>query len=255
MVDHKPPHAIVVGIDGSAAARSAAVWAAGEAADRDLPLKLVYVIHPTGDPDDPPDPLATASRALDDARQAVQDAAGVYAETESLHGNPLATLIELSHSAAMVAVGSVGVAHTCHRAGSTAAALAGSAVCPVAVIRSPDIHQRTGSIVAEVDTSPDNRTVLGWAMAEAKLRHAPLRVVTSDDTARHRLDDWTRRHPDAPVADVTRADDVARYLAACLAEEAESIQLFVSGTRDRRSLGWAGGAGGCSVLTVGGASR
>ena len=224
---------------------------AGEAADRGLPLKLVCVIHPDGGPDDPPDPLAAASLALADARQAAQTAADVHVETESLQGNPLAILIEMSHSAAMIAVGAVGVAHTCHRAGSTAAALAGSAGCPVAVIRSLDTRQRTGPIVAEVDASPDNRAVLAWAMTEAKLRDVPLRVITSDERVRHRIDDWARRHPDVPVADVTAADDVAGFLAA----NAASIQLFVSGTRDRRSLGWAGGVSGCSVLTVGGTSR
>lgn len=249
MGDRRSSHAVVVGIDGSPAARNAAIWAAGEAADRKLPLQLVYVIG--GDPSVPSDPEAAASSALSDALEAVQTTAvEVAVETAVRHGNPLATLIELSHSAAMVAVGSAGVAHTCHRAGSTAAALAGSAGCPVAVIRSPDSYQRTGPIVAEVDASPDNRTVLGWAMAEAKLRHAPLRVVTSDDRVRRRLDDWLKRHPDLSVDAVT-AGDVDGYLGT----HAGSIQLLVSGTRDRRSLGWAGGTGGCSVLTVGGAPR
>src|SRR5699024_1504828 len=141
MRDQKSPHPVVVGVDGSPAARSAAVWAAAEAAHRNLPLKLVYVIHSAGDPADPPDPLTAASSALADARDAVRTTAGVQAETESLRGNPLAVLIELSRSAAMVAVGSVGMAHSCHRAGSTAAALAGSADCPVAVIRNPDSAQ------------------------------------------------------------------------------------------------------------------
>lgn len=254
MGDRKSTHAVVVGIDGSPAACSAAVWAAREAADRNLPLHLVYVIHAASDPADPPDAQAAASSALSQARRAVQDSTGVRAEIESVRGNPLATLIDRSHSAAMVAVGSVGVAHTCHRAGSTAAALAGSAGCPVAVIRSPDTHRDGGAIVAEVDASPDNRTVLGWAMAEVKLRHAPLRMVTSDEQVRRRLQDWAQRHPDLPIESIT-AGDVADYLAGCLTEEAESVQLFVSGTRDRRSLGWAGGTCGCSVLTVGGAPR
>jgi nucleotide-binding universal stress UspA family protein len=254
MGDRKSTRAVVVGIDGSPAAHAAAIWVAGEAADRNLPLKLVYVIHSAGDPADPADPLAAAASALSQARQAVQAIGGVQVETVSLQGNPLATLIELSHSAAIIAVGSAGVAHTCHHAGSTAAALAGSAGCPVAVIRSPDTGQHTGPIVAEVDASPDNRAVLGWALAEAKLRHAPLRVVASDDRVRGRLDEWARRHPSLLVEAVV-ADDVDGYLSACLAEEADTIQLFISGTSDRRRLGWAGGTGGCSVLTVGGAPR
>lgn len=46
MYDVQPSPAVVVGVDGSPAASSAAVWAVDEASSRDLPLKLVYVIHP-----------------------------------------------------------------------------------------------------------------------------------------------------------------------------------------------------------------
>lgn len=252
---HSTP-AIVVGVDGSPAARSAAVWAAGEAVGRNLPLKLVHVIHAAGDPADPPDPEAAARHALADARHAIEavvpQSTAVPIETETLHGNPLATLIGLSRSAAMVSVGSVGVSHTCHRAGSTAAALAGSAGCPVAVIRGSDFGQRAGYIVAEVDASPDNGPVLEWAMAEAELRGAPLRVVAPGAEVRDRIDHCAQRHPGVPVDVVTGVADVATYLTDCLAAEPHSIQLFVSGTRDHRSLGWAEDTGGCSVLTVGG---
>lgn len=268
---HSPP-SIVVGIDGSPAASDAAVWAAGEAASKNVPLKLVYVIHAAGHPVSAG--AATAARsALAGARRAVETAAPSVAlsvplpvplriETEVLHGNPLATLIDLSRSAALGSVGSTGVAHTCHRAGSTAAALAGSAGCPVAVIHSTDVGQRVGLIVAEVDASPDNSAVLGWAMAEAKLRGAALRVLTparpggtaTGSPARARLvrliDHWAQRYPDVKVDLVTVPG--ADYLADYLADNVESIQLFVSGTRDRRSLGWADNTGGCSVLTVGG---
>ncbi|MEO8814496.1 MAG: universal stress protein [Mycobacterium sp.] len=268
MHDVRSTPSIVVGIDGSPAASDAAVWAAGEAASKNVPLKLVYVIHAAGHPES--DGAATAARsALAGARRAVEAAAPsavlpvpLRIETEVLHGNPLATLIDLSRSAALVSVGSTGVAHTCHRAGSTAAALAGSAGCPVAVIHNTDVGQRAGLIVAEVDASPDNSAVLGWAMAEAKLRGATLRVLTparpggtaTGSPARARLvrliDHWAQRYPDVEVdlATVPGTD----YLADYLADNVESIQLFVSGTRDRRSLGWADNTGGCSVLTVGG---
>lgn len=184
-------------------------------------------------------------------------------ETEVLRGNPLATLIDLSRSAAMVSVGAIGVAHTCHHAGSTAAALAGCADCPVAVIHPPaagrqDFHRRTGRIVAEVDGSPENVAVLGLAMAEASLRDAALQVITAlpPEHLEHRISHWAAHYPDVRVEVISRLgdgsrDDITRYLV----EHAESIQLFVSGVRDRRSLGFPGDAGGCSVLTVGGGRR
>lgn len=276
---HSAP-TVVVGVDGSQAAAAAAVWAVAEAAARDIPLKLLYVVHradllgrPGEDVGSEADQLAAARTALADARHAAE-ATGtpVKIETEVVRGNPLATLIDRSRSAAMLCVGAVGMAHACHRAGSTAAALAGSARCPVAVIHHPDSlrPENTGHIVAEVDAFPgswpDNNAVLGWAMAEARLRRAPLRVITlydsqpdgtADDSSApdqltHRIGHWTRQYPDVAVESVAVHGDVAGYLADWLAQEAASIQLFVSGTRDRRSLGWADNAGGCSVLTVGG---
>lgn len=269
-----PP--VVVGVDGSPAALGAAVWAAREAAGRDVPLRLVHVIYTACHAEhSDTDQLAAAHAALSQARHAVESsAATVRVETEVLWGNPLAVLIELSRSATMVCVGSVGVEQACHRAGSTAAALAGSAGCPVAVIRRGEAGPAaprpsdTGYIVAEVDACPgdwpDNNAVLGWAMAEAKLRGAPLKAITAceagaarDDAAaqaalNRRITHWARRYPEVPIEAVVVPDGITQYLAGCLVEQADSIQLFVSGTRDRRSLGWPGDAGGCSVLTVSG---
>lgn len=257
MPDVHPSPAVIVGVDGSAAASSAAVWAVDEAASRNLPLKLVYVIHQGGAETDPAaDTLARD--ALAGARRAVEAAAGTRAvrvETEVLRGNPLATLIELSRSAAMLSVGAMGLAHTCHRAGSTAAALAGSARCPVAVIHPPapdrqEISRHADCIVAEVDAAPENMAVLGWAMAEAGLRGAPLRVITAlpPELIAHRIAHWTQRYPQVRVESVSMVDDAARYLV----EHARSIGLFVSSVRDRRSLALTGDADSCSVLTVGG---
>jgi nucleotide-binding universal stress UspA family protein len=266
MRDFHSARTVVVGIDGSRAALDAAVWAIDEAAGRDIPLKLVYVIYRadlpgtgvscgTGE-------LTAARATLADARRAVETAAEligkpVKIETEVLRGNPLATLIELSRSAAMMCVGSIGIGCACHRAGSTAAALAGSARCPVAVIRRPDAVRSAappagaGCIVAEVDTSPDNNAVLQWAMAEAKLREAPLRVIASSAVQAQlsrRIDRWAELYPDVAVESVMVHGDVAEYLSC----DAEPVQLFISGNRDRRSLGWPDDARGCSVLTVGG---
>ncbi len=47
MLERTPAACIVVGIDGSPAAVEAALWAIDEAVERDIPLRLVYVIDST----------------------------------------------------------------------------------------------------------------------------------------------------------------------------------------------------------------
>jgi nucleotide-binding universal stress UspA family protein len=132
--------AVVVGVDGSRAAIHAALWALDEAVSRDIPLRLVYVIDPLQTSGGAPDyGLAAARAALYGAYRAV-DATGepVKIETEVLWGRPLTKLMQESRTAAMICVGSIGLNHACRGQGSVAATLAGSALCPVAVInRSP----------------------------------------------------------------------------------------------------------------------
>ncbi len=133
----KPGPAVVVGVDGSRAAVHAAVWAVDEAASRDIPLRLVCVV-------DPMQPAgssvldvrqAAARSALYDAYRAVE-ATGtpVKVETEILWGKPLNKLMAESRSATMICVGSMGINHARCGKGSVAGALAGAALCPVAVI-------------------------------------------------------------------------------------------------------------------------
>ena len=67
----------------------------------------------------------------------------VKIETEIAEGPSLGSLIRASASAAMVCVGAVGLRHfQAGRMGSTAAALAISARCPVAIIRGH--HEQPG---------------------------------------------------------------------------------------------------------------
>ncbi|AEJ48079.1 hypothetical protein CCDC5079_2889 [Mycobacterium tuberculosis CCDC5079] len=132
MSDPRPARAVVVGIDGSRAATHAALWAVDEAVNRDIPLRLVYVIDPSqlsaaGEGGG----QSAARAALHDASRKVE-ATGqpVKIETEVLCGRPLTKLMQESRSAAMLCVGSVGLDHVRGRRGSVAATLAGSALCP-----------------------------------------------------------------------------------------------------------------------------
>lgn len=227
---------IVVGIDGSPAARDAAVWAVDEAVSRDIPLRLVCVIDPADRQ------LATARRALSDAQRAVESTGEpVKIETEVAHGAALTELRRLSRSAALVCVGSLGAEHARHGAGSVATTLASAAHCPVAVVQhSPSpLSGEVGSIVADARSAePD--AVLEHAFEEARLREAPLAVVTAcraevrdgngdrscpvHAQLARRLASWVRRYPDVQVHTVAAPGTVPAYLAA----HTESIQLVVS---------------------------
>lgn len=96
--------AIVVGVDGSAAASRAAVWAIDEAISRDIPLRLVAV------PEQDPDSGSDTGAASGEARSALQAAAAavradgrpVRVQTDVVTGAPTLVLLEASRTAAMI---------------------------------------------------------------------------------------------------------------------------------------------------------
>ncbi|TGD87944.1 universal stress protein [Mycolicibacterium sp. CH28] len=277
------PPSIIVGVDGSRGAVRAALWAIDEAVSRDIPVRLVSAIEPTGsDPVDPQDEarqLASAELAVRYAANAIEATERpVKVEIEVLHGNPIATLVAASGSAAMICVGAVGLKHFDHnRVGSTATALVSSAHCPVAIVRGSDraAGHEPGWIVVELDESPDSAAVLQVGVAEARLRGAPLRVLSSwqsrytDVHDSHavadgnrmvraqldrRLAHWKHRYPDLDARPVAVHGSVLNYLA----KHGEDIQLVVAGARNAESLeellGPTGSAAlhntDCSVLVV-----
>jgi nucleotide-binding universal stress UspA family protein len=238
---------VVVGIDGSQAAIQAAEWAVDEAVSREIPLRLVEVIPEQVEPA----PLASVGNvrmeleygetALRIATAAVE-ATGkpVKVETAILQGNPAATLIAESRDAEMICVGSVGIGRFARALlGSTAAELAEAAHCPVAIVRTRQSQPKPDSalIVVAINDSPDNDDVVEHAMAEAKLRHAPvlaLGVLRKDSgnmpsaELNQRVQFWGRRHPGVKIyAGATRAD-IADFLAVM----DRTIQLAVISSTD-----------------------
>ena len=146
----------------------------GHREDGRVPLRLLYAVEQGGTKE-------TAETTVRQALTAIA-AAGkpVKIETEVVHGPAVGSLIRASASAAMVCVGAVGLRHfQPGRVGSTAAALATSARCPVAIIRGRDDRRRRPAegITVEVDGSPDNGVLLGAAIEEALLRNAALQAV------------------------------------------------------------------------------
>ena len=234
---------VVVGVDGSKAAGDAVWWAVDEAVSRDLPLRLVSVVESSHEAGAEVDAggHAAARSVLREARRAVE-ATGepVMVETEILTGRPLVVLIEESRTAAMICVGALGLDHAHHGVGSLAAAVAASALCPVAVIRRapgrPADHP-----VSRVVVEADSAALLRCAFDEARLRHVPLRAISMAAAApddadgermaqaelSRRIAPWMRLYPDVPVESVVVRGTVGEYLAA----DGESDQLFVTDSR------------------------
>lgn len=259
MQDSASSPCVIVGIDGSQAALGAALWAVEESVSRDVPLRLLYAIEPPNGatPRDEAHALATAENAIRSAFAAVESTAKpVKIEVEILQARATRALLDASRSAVLICVGSRGLNHiTQGRIGSTAAALAESALCPVAIIRGHDPHRRKpGWVVAEVSGSSASTGVLRRGFDEACLRGAPLRVVTtwqSRFTDAHdsqavaernrlaqtqldrRLAVWKKRCPDLDVQAVAVHGSTLDYLA----RNAGSIQLVVAGRERERGVG------------------
>lgn len=253
--------AIVVGIDGSTAALRAAVWAVDEAVSRDIPLRLVHAF----DVDDSREPHAAES-AVRHVIAAVEATGGpVKIETDFIRGHPVSTLARASRAAAMLCVGAVGSDHfEPERVGSTAATVAASAHCPVAVVHGHGRPTRThlGWVVAEADKAPDNGVVLGAAVEEARLRNAPLRVITrwqspsssqcaiaeGDRRIRarlaRRLAPWRRRYPDLQIESIAVHGSILEYLA----KNAADMQLLVVGARDPHRVSELCGPAGYAAI-------
>jgi nucleotide-binding universal stress UspA family protein len=161
---------VVVGIDGSSSAVHAAEWAVAEAVSRDVTLRLIHVIQSTS-----PDihlEIGDAEAALRAAHTAVsQTGQPVKIETAVVRGPVAATLVAESVDAAMISVGSTGIGHRASKfVGATASAVADSARCQVAIIRTPDDAARSGAedVAVVVDDPSDLDVILQVALAEAR---------------------------------------------------------------------------------------
>ncbi len=278
MNDTQSLPSIVVGIDGSPASISAALWAIDEAVSREIPLRLVHVI--------PPVPAGANLVAVTDdsleveygdavlriASEAVT-ATGkpVKVETALLRGDAGAALIAESRDADMVCVGSAGIGRFSRALlGSTAADLAEGAHCAIAIIRAHHDHSRTRSnwIVVPIDFSRDNDTVVEHAMEEAQRRHAAVLALgvwhehgrqTSCDELDRRVQTWRARYPALRIYTVATRTGIAGLLA----DNEARIQLAVIGRGDAREVAQLVGPHShpvlghveCSVLVIGSPQR
>ncbi|MFJ6671208.1 universal stress protein [Actinosynnema sp. NPDC091369] len=267
---------IVVGVDGSASALTAAEWAALEAVRHRVPLHLVHAyLLPAGGY---PEVLMTGPEVreafeqqgrqwLDEAATAARAAApGVEVDTSIVVARPAAALISASRVARLVVLGSRGLGgFTGLLVGSVAVALAARGKSPVVVVRE-EIRQ-DGPVVVGVDGSPTSEEAIAFAFAEASLAGAPLTAVIAwtdflVDSAFHsrftvdwaqvedeqlrllseRLAGWQEKYPDVSVERVVVHDRPVRALL----NAAKDARLLVVGSH---------GMGGFTGMLLGSTSQ
>src|SRR3954462_7872694 len=97
-----PSPSVVVGIDGSHSALSAALWAVDEAVERDIPLRLISAIEPRGEltAEAAAGDLSAAETAVRMALMAVESTGKpVKVEVEMLQGSPTEVLLQAGRAA------------------------------------------------------------------------------------------------------------------------------------------------------------
>jgi nucleotide-binding universal stress UspA family protein len=164
-----------VGVDDSASARHAAEWAAELASVRRAALHLLHVVPDGSDDGDADRPWL---RELCDAAERT----GVdRVDSRVVAGSAAEQLVERSHDAGMIVVGSYGEgSRSGMLAGSAALALVEEAACPVAVVRgsAPSLPPpRRGPVVVGTDAVAEDDPALRLGAALAVALGARLSVV------------------------------------------------------------------------------
>ncbi|MEV1292694.1 universal stress protein [Pseudonocardia sp. NPDC049635] len=274
-VDGQGVPAVVVGVDGSESALGAVRWAAGEAARRSAPLRLVGVLEwsayrppaaagvlPDGDRDVLLEHLRKElTGAAAQARALVPELTVTY---DILIGSPKRALLQEAGTAALLVLGSRGRGgFTGLLAGSVSMALSAAAPCPVVVVRGKGVPD--GPVVVGVDGSPESARALRFAVESAARLGAPVLAVRAwshdridpyvlelvqwdgvEDDERRQLENSVlparQARPDVPITtELVRGHPAQALLAA-----GERAQLLVVGSR---------GNGGVTGLLLGSISR
>ncbi len=272
------PLGIVVATDGSPEARVAVDWAARDAAMRNVPLTLAYVLPGAVLQSwiQAPLPAEYFEDEKDAAQQILRDTLSVVERAthgvelpcinqKILSGQPVAALTDLTKDADMIVVGRRGMGKVGRvLLGSVSSGLVQHARCPVAVIHDEDPlipHPAQAPVVVGIDGSPASEHATSIAFDEASRRGVGLVAVHTWSDAGYALPEegWTEiqpeedmllaerlagyreRYPDVSVRRVLRPDRPAHVLL----DEGDRAQLLVVGSHGR------GGFAGMLLGSVG----
>lgn len=181
---------IIVGIDDSASAAAAVVWAAKDAESRGLPLRIVHVVPPIVVPSAPwpelPAPASFAVYEEDRRREIVETAYKLALEATSAHRAPhtttavfngpiVPTLVDLSAEADLMVVGCLGESAVPRALlGSISSGVVHRARCPVAVVHGEHTPAPDAPVVVGIDGSAASELATSIAFDEASRRNAEL---------------------------------------------------------------------------------
>ncbi|RSM85199.1 universal stress protein [Kibdelosporangium aridum] len=183
---------VVVGFDGSIPARLAVYWAAREAANRRVPLRLIYVMRwPLIELADLECPMRTLDghSLYDAARMAVavavqhtsEVAPGIEISSDVLTGDPIEVIAEQARGAGLLVLGTSGQTGLDGvLVGASSAELARVAECPVVIVRANSrmpMHGPGRRVVVGVDGSPASTRALWFAFDFAARHDAELVAV------------------------------------------------------------------------------
>jgi nucleotide-binding universal stress UspA family protein len=229
---------VVVGVDGSEAARGAVQWAAEEAVRHGRRLKIMHALGL-------PQRSAWSVDAASVVREAAELARGwqptLEVDTALGVGAAGPMLADESRSAPLVVIGCRGPSPlTGMVLGSASSHLAFYATGPVLIVHhaerwaGPDrpLPER-GPVVVGLDASPSAHRALGLAFEEAAARRAPLRVLDSaTPDLSSELTRWQTRVPGVAVEVSVRRD----HAEAALADASHSAIMLVLGAHGRDPL-------------------
>lgn len=261
--------AIVVGVDGSDVSKGAVSYAAKTAVGHGVGLHIVmsYSIPSALFAEGITPPQQLLEQFEKEAEPVVQEAMKIAREVAPevqisgavAEGNPAQLLIEYSHEAKMIVLGSRGLgAFKGVVLGSVSSHVASHAYCPVIVTKADTQEpvNPNGPIVVGVDGSDNSKKATEWAFAEAQARGtsvlavhtwmdpevqaAAAGVILSDedmnrlaqeqkDMLDNALAECTKRWPNVPVEGLVTEDRPTRVLV----EQSETAQLVVVGSHGR----------------------
>ncbi|GAA5076196.1 nucleotide-binding universal stress UspA family protein [Thermocatellispora tengchongensis] len=258
---------IVAATDGSRSALSAVRWAAGDAARRGVPLKIVHVSE-SRLVDLPLRPPPGFHRTVTEhGRQVVEEAAGVARETAPglevstsvVTGRPVDELRAEAERSAQIVLGNRGLGGFAGLvAGSVSLGVAGHVSVPVVVVPQVSIAPY-GRIVVGYDGTAWSEAALDYAFRQAAGRGARLQAVYAWHmpalspyavpysslveevfcahcaTVRQMLAPWREKYPEVQMEETA----VCAHPVAALRDAGAMADLVVVGSRGLGTLGCA----------------